>query len=226
MRLPRLIAPVGTADLWAGLAGGAFAPVASFGLGLPLWVSLPGAVVIFLGTRLALAPRAPFDELDANAIDAAGREFAAEILAAARDDLDRLRDAARAVSAPEIRARLEHLHGIAARVTRDVERKPQRLVSVRRLLTYYLPACVRLGEGFRVLESANQPDRKRLAATGAMIARLDSVFGRHADRVNAVEVEGLDVELKLLTDAIHAEERTSERPSALSPVSSERSPWR
>lgn len=223
MRLPSHVAAAGTADLWAGLAGGLFAPIASFGLGLPLWVSLPGAVLVFLGMRLALAPRRLFEGLDPSAMDSGGRELAAEILTGAHRDLDRLRDAARAVSSPEIRRHLDHLHGIAAGVTREVERKPSRLSGVRRLLTYYLAAAVRLGEGYRVLESAHHPDAARLAATGEMIARLDSVFGRHADRLNAVEVEGLDVELKLLTDAIRAEERSAESPSR---PASEPSPWR
>lgn len=219
----------GAADIWAGLAGGLFAPLASFGFGLPLWASLPGAALVFLGTRLALAPRALFEGLDPKAIEAGGLEFAGEVLASAHADLDRLRDAARAVASPEVRRHLEHLHGIAARVAREVEQKPARLSGVRRLLTYYLPASVRLGEGFRVLESANQPDRDRLAAAAAMIARLDSVFARHADRVSAVEVDGLDVELKLLSDAIQAEERSVPRSSAASPNapgSPKAAPWR
>ena len=226
MRFPRLLAPAGTADLWAGLAGGLFAPLASFGLGLPLWASLPGAALVFLGTRLALAPRGPFEGLDGEAIDAAGRALAAEVIAAAWADLDRLRAAASAVRAPEVRGRLEHLHRIAARVAREVEKQPARLSGVRRLLTYYLPASVRLGEGFRTLESAHRPDAARLSAAGAMIARLDTVFARHADRLSAVEVEGLDVELKLLSDAIRAEER-SDAPSRAAPEPrAEPSPWR
>ena len=87
-----------------------------------------------------------------------------------------------------------------------VEGDPRRMSRVRRLLTYYLPAAVRLGEGLRVLEAAHRPDAARLAAVGAMIARLDTVFARHADRIDGVAVEGLDVELTLLADALRAEE--------------------
>lgn len=223
MRLPGFSSPASAADLWAGIAGGLFAPLATFGFGLPLWASLPGAVLVFLGLRFVMAPRGFFEWLDASAIDAAGRALAAEILTGALADLDRLREAARSIRSPEIRRHLEHLHAIAARVTQEVEQKPDRLSGVRRLLTYYLPASVRLGEGFRVLESANRPDLARLEAAGAMIERLDSVFGRHADRLNSVEVDGLDVELKLLTDAIHAEERAN--PSSPSAVP-EKSSWR
>ena len=216
----RLASSGGSSDLWAGLAGGVFAPLASFGLGLPLWVSLPGAVLVFFGIRLALAPRALFEGVDLDALDAAGLDLAREVLTAAHADIDRLQAAIPQIRDQSVRARLDGLRTVADRVVAEVERKPGRLSSVRRLLTYYLPAAVRLGEGYRVLESANTPDPVRLDAAGAMIARLDPVFGRLADRMSAEEVDGLDVELKLLADSIRTEERYEK------PATPEPSPWR
>lgn len=231
MSVPRLSTLRTSVDLWAGLAGGSFAPVASFGFGLPLWASLPGAVLIFVGTRLAFAPRGLFEgldgkTLDGKALDAAGLDLAREVLTAAQVDLARLRAAAHAVREPSARRDLDHLHTVAARVIGEVERTPMRLSSVRRLLTYYLPAAVRLGEGYGVLEAANRPDHARLDAAGALIGRLDTVFARHADRLSAPEIEGLDVELKLLADAIRTEERSSPDLSTESRPAPEPSPWR
>ena len=226
MRAPGRLGSGSAADLWAGLAGGLFAPVASFGLDLPLWASLPGAVLVFFGTRLAFAPRGLFEKLDIATLDEAALELAREVLTAAQDDLARLRAATLVVRQPSARAHLDHLHTLAARVVDEVKSKPKRLSNVQRLLTYYLPAAVRLGEGYGVLEAANRPDKARLEAADAMVARLDTVFARHADRLASPEVEGLDVELKLLSDAIRAEERsvseirTQPRPTA------EPSPWR
>jgi hypothetical protein len=226
LRVPRLNVFGSAADIWAGLAGGVFAPVASFGFGLPLWVSLPGAVLIFFGARLAFAPRGLFEGFDGQALDAASLDFAREVITAAQADLARLRAATLAIREPSARGHLDHLHTLAARVIGEVEQKPKRVSSVQRLLTYYLPAAVRLGEGYRVLETANRPDQARLTATGSMITQLDTVFARHADRLSAPEIDGLDVELKLLTDAIRAEERSSpDMPSQPSPAP-EPSPWR
>lgn len=226
MSVPRLSTLRSSVDLWAGLAGGIFAPVASFGFGLPLWASLPGAVLIFVGTRLAFAPRGLFEGLDGKALDAAALDLAREVLTAAQVDLVRLGAAAHAVREPSARRDLDHLHTVAGRVISEVERTPRRLSSVRRLLTYYLPAAVRLGEGYGVLEGANRPDHARLDAAGALIGRLDTVFARHADRLSAPEIEGLDVELKLLADAIRAEERSSPDMSTESHPAPEPSPWR
>jgi 5-bromo-4-chloroindolyl phosphate hydrolysis protein len=226
LSVPRLSTLRSSVDLWAGLAGGIFAPVASFGFGLPLWASLPGAVLIFVGTRLAFAPRGLFEGLDGKALDAAGLDLAREVLTAAQVDLARLRAAAHAVREPSARRDLDHLHTVAGRVISEVERTPRRLSSVRRLLTYYLPAAVRLGEGYGVLEGANRPDHARLDAAGALIGRLDTVFARHADRLSAPEIDGLDVELKLLADAIRAEERGSPDMSTESHPAPETSQWR
>lgn len=226
MRLPPLSDTGSRADLWAGLAGGLFAPVATFGLGLPLWASVPGAVLIFIGGRLALAPRDVFEGLDAAALEGAALDLARDVIAAAQSDLARLQDAARGVRDPAVRQHLDHLHGVAERVAAAVSRRPARLSRVQRLLTYYLPASVRLGEGFRILEGASRPDAARLQATARMIGQLDTVFARHADRLSAPEIEGLDVELKLLADAIRAEgPGSAPAPTATRP-SSEPAPWR
>jgi 5-bromo-4-chloroindolyl phosphate hydrolysis protein len=194
-------------DIVAGLAGGLFAPVATFGFGLPWWVSVPGALLVFFGVRLAVRPRRLFEGFDFGEADRASLELARDILSDARVELDRLAELARDMRSVSVRRNLEHLRGIAAGVIGEVEQKPSRVNNVRRLLTYYLPAAVRLADGYRVLERANDPDRQRLTAADAMIGRLDQVFGRYADRLSQDEVEGLDVELRLLENSIRDEQR-------------------
>ena len=199
--------PVDKTDILAGLAGGLFAPVATFGFGLPWWVSVPGALLVFFGVRLAVQPRQLFEGFDFGEADQASLELAREILSDARVQLDRLAAVARDMSSASVRHKLEHLRSIAARVVDEIEQRPSRVNNVRRLLTYFLPAAVRLADGYRVLERANDPDRERLKATDAMIGRLDQVFGRYADRLSQEEVEGLDVELRLLENSIRDEQR-------------------
>jgi 5-bromo-4-chloroindolyl phosphate hydrolysis protein len=199
--------PASWADVLAGAAGGVFAPVATFGFGLPLWASIPGAVLIFFGVRLVATPRRLFEGFDFGEADRASLELAREILSEAQVQLQRLRTLAQETKTAVVREKLTHLHAIAARVVGEVEQKPRRVNNVRRLLTYYLPAATRLADGYHVLENSNAPDRKRLKAAGDMIGRLDEVFGRYADRLSEEEVEGLDVELKLLENSIRDEQR-------------------
>jgi 5-bromo-4-chloroindolyl phosphate hydrolysis protein len=199
--------PAPWADVLAGLAGGLFAPIATFGFGLPLWATIPGAVLIFFGVRLVAAPRRLFEGFDFGDADRASLELAREILSEAQVQLQRLRAMAQETKTAAVREKLTHLHAIAARVVGEVEQKPRRVNNVRRLLTYYLPAATRLADGYHVLENSNAPDRERLKAAGDMIGRLDEVFGRYADRLSEEEVEGLDVELKLLENSIRDEQR-------------------
>lgn len=196
----------GLVDLAAGLAGGLFAPVATFGFGLPFWASVPGAILLFAGVRLAAAPRRLFEGLTLDDADRASLDLARDVLSGAQDQLGRLVAAARGVTNVPVRESLDRLGAIAARVVSEVEQKPRRLANVRRLLTYYLPSAARLAEGYRVLEASSAPDVARLRATASMIGQLDGVFARHADRLTEEEVDGLDVELRLLENSIREDQ--------------------
>jgi len=197
----------GTADLVAGAAGGLFAPLATFGLGIPFWLSLPLAVLVFFGVRLMIAPRQLFEGFRFEKIDAASLALAREVLEQARADLDGLGEAASSIRDAGIRGKLMHLRGIAGKVIGDVERKPRRIGNVRRLLTYYLPGAVRLAAGYQALEGQLAPNRERMRAAERMIGELDGVFTTYADKLTEQEVEGLDLEIKLLEGEISGERK-------------------
>jgi hypothetical protein len=196
----------GWSDVLAGLIGGLFAPVATFVFGLPWWASLPGAVLVFLGIRQVAQPRRLFEGFDFDEADRASLALAREVLSDAQAELKRLHDLAGDIATVAVRQRLDHLHLIAEGVVREIEQRPRKVNHVRRLLTYYLPAAGRLAYGFRLLERSNAPDRLRVAAIAEMIDRLDQLFGRYADRLSEEEVEGLDVELRLLENSIRDEQ--------------------
>jgi hypothetical protein len=197
----------GTVDLIAGAAGGLFAPLATFGLGVPFWLSVPLAVLVFFSVRLLLAPRRLFEGFSYGEIDRASLELAREILERAYTDLAALAESAAGIKNGEIRQQLMHLHGIASKVVADVEKKPRRVNNVRRLLTYYLPGAARLAAGYQVLESRLSPNRERIVAAERMIGQLDETFAAHADRLTEQEVEGLDLEIKLLEGEIAGERK-------------------
>jgi hypothetical protein len=197
----------GTADLIAGAVGGLFAPVATFWIGIPFWLSVPLAVLAFFGVRLVLAPRQLFEGFRFQEADQASLALAREVLEQAYTDLGALAEAAAAVKDEGVRNRLMHLHGIAGKVIAEVEQKPRRINYVRRLLTYYLPGAVRLATGYRTLEGRLTPNRERVLAAERMIGQLDGVFTTYADKLTEQEVEGLDLEIKLLESEISGERK-------------------
>lgn len=197
----------GVPDLVAGAAGALFMPFATFWLGVPWWLSLPLAGLVYLGVRLLLAPRQLFEGFPFKTIDRASLALAREVLERARADHNRLAEAAGAIKDAHIRADLVHLGAIVEKVIAEVEQKPQRINNVRRLLTYYLPGALRLATGYRTLESQLAPNRERMAAAARMIGRLDGVFATYADKLTEQEVEGLDVEIKLLEVEISGERK-------------------
>jgi len=197
----------GTADLVAGAAGALFAPVATFWLGIPFWISIPIAVLIFVGVRLLLAPRKLFEGFDFSEADQASLALAREVLEQARLDLDALAGAAAAIKNALTKKRLMHLHQIAVKVTDEVEKRPARINNVRRLLTYYLPGAAKLAAGYRTLEDRMTPNQQRVQAAEQMIGQLDGVFTSYADRLTEQDIEGLDLEIKLLEGEISGERK-------------------
>ena len=188
----------GVPDLVAGAVGAAFVPLATFWLGIPWWLSVPLAALAYLGLRLLLAPRQLFEGFRFKTIDQASLALAREVLERARADHDRLAAAAGGIKDDSIRAELVHLGAVAEKVIAEVEQKPQRINNVRRLLTYYLPGASRLATGYVALESQLTPNQERMAAAASMIGRLEGVFASYADKLMEQELEGLDVEIKLL----------------------------
>lgn len=187
--------------IFAGLAGGAFAPLAVWLLGLPAIAAIPGAILVFAGVLVLLQPKRLFEGLDAEHYEVGQLALAEEVLNAAGKDLRRLGAASRQIAKVAVKKKLEHLGDMARRVTLEVERDPSRLRHVRRLLTYYLPASVRMAEGYVAVEKRVRPDRERVAAAEQMLDRLDDVFSDYNDRLVTTEIEGLDLEIKLLDDA-------------------------
>lgn len=196
-------------DLIAGACGGGFAPLATFAFGLPIYAALPGALLVFIGMRLVLAPKKYFEDMRSGEFTEAKIDLARDVLTGADRSLAMMAATAEHVRNEDVQSRLLHLHRIASEVVSEVERDPGRLMQVQRLLTYYLPSASRLAAGYLALERKRNPQPERLAKAEAMITRLDQVFDDYADRLVIPEVEGLDVELRLLDDAIRDESMKS-----------------
>lgn len=192
-------------DLIAGAVGAALAPVASVGFGVPFWVSVPCAVVVYLGLRTLLRPPRLFHGLDPEKYEGVRLGVARTVLGDATKALRELRRHARSIRDGGMRKQFEHLHYVAHTVVQEVEEDPRRLPHVQRLLTYYLPAAVRLAHGYRAVERrlAPGPDRKRKVED--TVARMDRVFADFSDRLVTPDLEDLDLELKLLDDELAQE---------------------
>ncbi len=194
-------------DLIGGVLGAALVPVASIGLGVPFWVSIPCAVALFFGVRALLRPRALFEDLDPEQHEGVSLGLARAVLGDADKALGRLRKQAAAIRDGDMRKRFQHLHYVADTVVREVEEKPAKLPHVRRLLTYYLPAAVRLAEGFRAVERKLGPSLDRRQAVLATVQRMDRVFADFSDRLVTPDIDNLDLELKLLDQELEGELR-------------------
>jgi 5-bromo-4-chloroindolyl phosphate hydrolysis protein len=187
------------------LAGGVSAvvlPSLVLGLGAPLWLGLIGAVAAFGGVAFLAQPNNLLEDFDPARIGKGQFATIRAVLTDALPALDRIEHAF-----PKIKARAMHDHAekiaaAARRIVADLEKEPQRLSTVQRALTYYLPRAADIVDGYLALEQRGTRDAKRFVDMEAIAAKLVDAFEQFADKLLDDELRGLDADIKLVDEAL------------------------
>jgi hypothetical protein len=112
-------------------------------------------------------------------------------------------EAAAAVADGELGTRLRNMVGKAKAVEAGLEADRSRLPDVQRLFTYYLPATADLLAARGAL--AGTGEAQRLVEIDAMIGKLDLAYTDFAQRLNGHDARSLEIDLRLLDQALDAE---------------------
>jgi hypothetical protein len=92
---------------------------------------------------------------------------------------------------------------------KDVRENPDRAMAVRRLLTFYLPNAASVAEGWRTLESRTSASAtERMTQARDVMKSLTAAFDQYADAVAEPELQSLDLDLKILKDALKADQKS------------------
>jgi hypothetical protein len=197
----------GTA-IFAGAVGAALAfPALALGLGLPLWLAAPIAAGVFVGLWLVLKGRAA-PGLSDEAVLAARNETARGLISDGTEALQRLERAMASIADKPMHAEVQKLADIGEKVLKDVRTSPDRAMAVRRLLTFYLPNAANLAEGWRSLESRVTPAPERAEQVRTTMHALGDAFARFADDVSEPQLQSLDLDLKVVNDALKSDLET------------------
>lgn len=188
--------------LAAGSVAGILIPVLVFGFQLPYVLALGAGAVAFIGLILLLTPRKLFEGIDVSKVARGRLDLTRQVLVEAMPAVGRLKAGGATIRSPKIRAVVERLTGTAESIVSGVEKEPERLSSVQRFLTYYLPSAAQLTESYSVLEKQRNPDPTRLKEAEAVITKLDDAFSHYADSLMESDLSGLDVDLRLIERAI------------------------
>ncbi|MES1202244.1 MAG: 5-bromo-4-chloroindolyl phosphate hydrolysis family protein [Pseudomonadota bacterium] len=190
---------------WRFLAGGAagavLLPTLVFGLGAPLWLAVVGAGAAFGGVTLLMGPRNPLDGFDPAKIG----EGRAAVLRAALADvlpaLERLDNASARINSAATHARVAAIAKAGRAAVAELEKAPESLSSVQRLLTYYIPQSADLAEGYAEME-ARGIGRERRTAIDDLLVKLEAAFAHYRDQLADNELRALDTDIKLVGEAI------------------------
>ena len=198
--VPRLSA--GAAATTAGVAAALTPPVLVLGFGLPAWLALTIAFLGFVVLWFLLKPGAEPGRLDAGAIRDNRRGAAEDLIADGERALQRLREAPRTIRDQLMREEIRLLVMKADRVMREVRGQPDKVMAVRRMLNFYLPNAASVAEGWRALENKSEPSPDRVQQTRETMAQLNDAFTRFADELHEPQMQTLDLDLKVLNDAL------------------------
>lgn len=195
----------GSAILIAGCAAAAVLPATAFGLNLPLWLDAAASLGVFSGVYLLSRRPAPAGGLDPDAVAEAQSQTARSLVGEAAAALDRLKRAGGAVRDPAMRDQIAALARTGEQVVAGVRADPAKAMPVRRLLTFYLPTAASLAEGWRALEAQRTPAADRASQTRETMCALNKAFAQFADEMTAPQMQTLDLDLKVLNDALKSD---------------------
>jgi hypothetical protein len=198
----------GTAALLAGGVAAAIPPVLVLGFDQPIWLGLGAAAGAFgalWGLARAGRSRPRGRGVDADAIAGARADTARDLLSEGQAALERLRTTARSVRDELMREEIKLLAMKAERVMREIRDHPDRVMAVRRLLSFYLPNAASVAEGWKALELKHTPAPEIELQTRETMAQLNDAFGQFADQAHQPQLQTLDLDLKVLRDAMKAD---------------------
>ena len=194
----------GTAILLAAMAAAVVLPAGAIALHLPLWLDLGLSGGAFAGGYLLLrsGKQAALDE---EALSEAQNQTARGLIPDASAALERLKRALGQIKDPGVRGQIDGLVRTGQKVVGDVRVNPSRAMAVRRLLTFYLPNAASIAEGWVALESKATPSPERMAQTGQTLRSLNEAFAKFSDELVEPQMQTLDVDLKVVNDALKAD---------------------
>jgi 5-bromo-4-chloroindolyl phosphate hydrolysis protein len=194
----------GGAATVAGVAAALVPPPLVLAAGVPAWIAVMIAFLVFVALWLTMKPKpehAPA-RLDERAFSDERRGTAADLVREGEAALARLREAPRRIHDQLMREEIRLLVMKAERVLREVRNDPDKVMAVRRLLTFYLPNAASVAEGWRALENKSEPSPERVRETRETMAGLNDAFTRFADDLHEPQLQTLDLDLKVLNDAL------------------------
>jgi hypothetical protein len=196
----------GTSTLIAGFAAALALPLLKFTVlePEPIWLSGAIALGIFFGIKLLLRPPARIG-LKTDAMLEAQSETVRELIADGSAALARMKRIAPQVKDPAMRGSVQRLATTADAILGRVRSDPARAMIVRRFLTFYLPNAASIAEGWHTLEGNANPSPQRVSQTRDVMQALNEAFAQFATDADAPELQELDLNLKVVKDALKAD---------------------
>lgn len=189
-----------------GLASITLPVVAAVGIGILSGGVLLYALRLVQNRRTAARPPAP-SRIEAPNIKSDGiadsrAETARAVLDRAAEALRETQAKAKAIADPEARAGIERLGASGQRILNAVAERPELLARAQRVLTYHCERAVFLVGSLAALTQGPSNEAQRYQAIKHVLARMENLFERTALDLVAGDGKEMDLELRLISQAL------------------------
>jgi len=152
-------------------------------------------------------------KVDAQGMTDARADLVRKVIDEATADLRRLDAAAAKLADTEARVLAQRLVKVGERLTQAVAAAPDKFAVAQRAFTYHLPKAVYLAETLSSLEAAGADEKRRTAARH-VLARMENLFEKTALDLANVDAREMDVELRLISQALDEDLDKTQSPKA------------
>ena len=194
----------GTAILLSASGAAVTLPAAALVVHLPFLIAGGLSAGVFAGLFLVLRSGAQ-EKLDEEALSDARAQTGRGLIPDAQGAIDRMKKALGQIRDPAVRGQVGDLVRTGQKVLGDVRANPAKAMAVRRLLTFYLPNAASLAEGWVALEGKASPSPERMTQCGQTLRSLNEAFAKFSDDLVEPQMQDLDIDLKVVNDALKAD---------------------
>jgi hypothetical protein len=129
----------------------------------------------------------------------------AQVMLDGQQALDRLRAARLRLPPGDLAGSLIRIENRAERFIADLARDPSDLAHVQRPLLYFLPRTADMAATYLQIDRASEAGRAKAEDVTSICARLAGVFDKAAADMEGADLQALDLEMRLIRDAIDEE---------------------
>lgn len=166
-------------------------------------ISLVLSVLCYIGLYLLIVPKSPYKNISDEDI-----ELIERVTKEGLENIKEIRTASEKVNF-DINRKIKNICDISEKIIENIKKEPQSIHTVKKLLTYYLPAVSNIIDIYIMLKKQDLQSKEtqdRLKKVEDSLNTMEQVFNNYLTKSLEGKISELDYQLELLNATIELDE--------------------